>query len=99
VGGGCWVGTLLPAELAASASSVTQVKEYYGEYNTLERGKGAVMKESQKVGDQHYALAPNRPTACLNFQAQLVHPLPLNNQRMKLTLLIQHVLPSRTPGG
>lgn len=26
-----------------------QVKEYYGEYNTLERGKGAVMKESQKV--------------------------------------------------
>lgn len=27
------------------------VKEYYGEYNTLERGKGAVMKESQKVAD------------------------------------------------
>lgn len=26
-----------------------QVKEYYGEYNTLERGQGAVMKESQKV--------------------------------------------------
>ncbi len=26
-----------------------QVQEYYGEYNTLERGKGAVMKESQKV--------------------------------------------------
>lgn len=32
-----------------------QVKEYYGEYNTLERGKGAVMKESQKAshGDTH----------------------------------------------
>lgn len=27
-----------------------QVKEYYGEFNTLERGKGAVLKESQKVG-------------------------------------------------
>ena len=27
-----------------------QVAEYYGEFNSLERGKGAVMKESQKVG-------------------------------------------------
>ncbi len=26
------------------------MKAYYGEYNTLERGEGAVMKESQKVG-------------------------------------------------
>lgn len=27
------------------------VKEYYGQYNTLERGEGAVIKESQKVAD------------------------------------------------
>eukprot|EP00887_Chlorella_sp_A99_P001978 scaffold18.g1978.t1 len=27
------------------------VKEFYGEYNTLERGEGAVLKESKKVAD------------------------------------------------
>ncbi|PRW05872.1 24-methylenesterol C-methyltransferase 2 [Chlorella sorokiniana] len=37
---------------AVDASKVKDtVKEYYGEYNTLERGEGAVMKESKKVAD------------------------------------------------
>lgn len=51
----CW-GTLARCALwlcpfltGGCAPWPAQVKEYYGEYNTLERGEGAVMRESKKV--------------------------------------------------
>ena len=43
--------------------------EYYGEFNSLERGKGAVMKESQKVGGGGCCLPGcSPPTASTSLQ-------------------------------
>lgn len=60
----CW-GTLARCALwlcpfltGGCAPWPEQVKEYYGEYNTLERGEGAVMRESKKVRGLGLGLPP-----------------------------------------
>ena len=64
------VGRLLRRGPAAhpTAHSPPQVAEYYGEFNTLERGKGAVLKESQKVRGGGWA----PPTDCARGRSRLV---------------------------